>query len=49
MRQLDELHRAVSWRGKVGRLLRRITPINEPVVLKQDLITDPSTENLEID
>ena len=47
LKQLDELHKAVSWQGKIGRLLRKITPINAPVVLKQDSV--PSTENLEID
>jgi NTE family protein len=34
--QLKEIRQAASWHGNVNRFFRRITPINEPTVLKQD-------------
>lgn len=49
MSQLNELQRAVSWQGRLSRLLPRITPINEPVVLKQDSTINPLTGSLEND
>jgi len=49
MSQLDELRKAVSWQNKIGRLLRRITPVNMPVVLKQEPDSKPSSGSLEID
>lgn len=47
--RLDEIQKAVSWRGKVNRLLRRITPIDEPTVLKKEAAVCPYTGHPEVD
>ena len=49
MTQLSEIKKAVSWQGKVNRLLRRITPIDEPTVLKKEADARPYEGHPEAD
>jgi NTE family protein len=45
--QLQNLYRECSWRGKVDRLFRRITPIGSPEVLRESSLPadQPAKEN----